>query len=65
MMQELELFLTSNDIADTIEIEMCDIEDNSSWFEEFREYVPVLVVNNVEVCHYFFDKDELSKAIYG
>ncbi len=40
-----------------------DIEDQDHWYRRFREYVPVLVVNGEEVCHYFLDEDDLIKAL--
>jgi len=40
-----------------------NIEDNDHWFREFREYVPVIVVNGEEVCHYFLDQEEFNTAL--
>ncbi|MGI9316388.1 MAG: glutaredoxin family protein [bacterium] len=40
-----------------------DIEDRADWYEHYREYVPVIVVNNQEVCHYFLDQDEFEQAL--
>ncbi|MGI9311323.1 MAG: glutaredoxin family protein [bacterium] len=40
-----------------------DIESDQSWYRRYREYVPTLVLGEVEVCHYFFDQDELTAAL--
>jgi len=46
-----------------IEIDIRDIEDNPDWFRQYREYVPVLVVDDEEVCHYFMDEQALLNAL--
>ncbi len=46
-----------------IELEIRDIEDNAEWLTRFREYVPTLVVHGQEVCHYFFEAQELTEAL--
>ena len=48
-----------------VNVVMRDIDDHSQRYQRYREYVPVLVVNDEEVCHYFFDGDELMHAIKG
>lgn len=40
-----------------------DIEDRQDWNKLYREYVPVLVVNGKEVCHYFLDQQEFEQAL--
>lgn len=40
-----------------------DIEDSDAWYATYREYVPVIVVNGEEVCHYFFDQQEFEQAL--
>jgi glutaredoxin len=40
-----------------------NIEDNDQWFSQFREYVPVIVVNDEEVCHYFLNQEEFNTAL--
>lgn len=40
-----------------------DIEDRQEWYELYREYVPVVVVNDEEVCHYFLDQKEFEQAL--
>ena len=63
MQISLTAYLTEFDIVERVNVVMCDIEDDSRWFELYREYVPVLVVNDEEICHYFFDQEELDSVI--
>ena len=44
-------------------LELRDIEDNPYWFDRYREYVPVLIIDEKEVCHYFFDLEEFNEAL--
>jgi len=44
-------------------VNVLDIEDRQEWYELYREYVPVLVVNDEEVCHYFLDQQEFEQAL--
>ena len=62
MARELGEFMGSPD-AKTAEIVERDIEDDPRWHARYREYVPVLVVDRREICHYFFDRDELKAAL--
>ena len=39
-----------------------DIEDRREWFSRYREYVPVLVVDGEEICHYFFNRVSLMQS---
>jgi hypothetical protein len=63
MQISLTAYLTEFDIVDKVNVVMCDIEDDPQWFEQYREYVPVLVVNDEEICHYFFDREDFDSAI--
>lgn len=47
------------------EIVARDIRDNPRWYRRYREYVPTLVLNRREICHYFLDTDELKAALSG
>ncbi|NKB77278.1 MAG: hypothetical protein GKR96_09590 [Gammaproteobacteria bacterium] len=60
---ELRDFVGGSDFCCNIVIRERDIEDDSNWYETFREYVPVLVVGGEEVCPYFLDRAELHTAI--
>lgn len=63
MQEELAGFLDSSDCKSRVMVNLLDIESNDTWYERYREYVPVLVVNEEEVCHYFLDGDDLTAAI--
>ena len=63
MLKSLTSFVAGLSQGVSVDIIMRDIDDQETWYQRYREYVPVLVVNNVEVCHYFFDSKELENAI--
>ena len=44
-------------------VEVCDIEDRADWLAHYTAHVPVVVVNDEEVCHYFLDQGELENAL--
>lgn len=59
MSVRLNEFIAGRGATYRLKIVARDIEDDDSWFAEYREYIPVLVANGQEVCHYFFDEQEL------
>ena len=64
MARELNDFrheLGNND--DTFAIVERDIDEDEKWYARYREYVPTLVLEQEEICHYFFDRDELINAL--
>ena len=63
MQRSLAAFLNRRPLKTQIAIEPRDIESKEAWFAEFREYIPVLVVNGEEVCHYFFDEEAFVEAL--
>ncbi len=68
MLSEVEAFIATYRANGSIQtgnitLEIRDIEDSSDWYAHYREYVPTLVVNDQEVCHYFFNADELTEAL--
>ena len=65
MQQELNDFLARPDIRHVggIIVAMKDIDDNATWFARFREYVPVLVLDDEEICYYYFDEESLMDAL--
>ena len=65
MESKLNAFIANLGGQIAVDVLMRDIDDHSQWYKRYREYVPVLVVNDEEVCHYFFDRDELMDAIKG
>lgn len=65
MARELVAFRREVEADLRFEIVERDIEDAPRWYERYREYVPTLVVDRREICHYFLDKDELKAALSG
>ncbi len=49
--------------AVAFEIIKRDIADNEHWYRHYWEYVPTLVIDEQEVCHYFLDVDELKATL--
>ena len=63
MHHELASFIAGPGAKFDLIVTMRDIEDDPGWYRRFHEYVPVLVVNEQEVCHYFLDSNELLEAL--
>lgn len=63
MAAKLNAFIANPREPITVNVVTRDIDTDAQWYEYYREYVPVLVVNDEEVCHYFFDADALLSAI--
>ena len=63
MLRSLNSFLAGLNREISVDVIMRDIDDQEIWYQRYREYVPVLVVNDTEVCHYFFDKEEFENVI--
>jgi len=63
MLKNLNTFLSEFEQDISASIIIRDIDDRENWYQRYREYVPVLVVNGEEVCHYFFDSEELAEVI--
>ena len=40
-----------------------DVETNANWRARYGESVPLLVINNEEVCKYFFDPERFDAAL--
>ena len=62
MESELQEFLSTAFVG-SLEIVKRDIEDNENWFNKYKELIPVLMLDEVEVSHYFFDPEVLTVAI--
>ena len=50
-------------VADQYVIEVVDIDLHPSLEERWGDKVPVLLVGDVEVCHYFLDSDRLQRCL--
>ena len=53
----------ATDLGIQFEIVERDIEDDPGWYQRYREYVPMLVLGQREICYYFLDQDELKAAL--
>ena len=40
-----------------------DIDTRPEWIDAYSAYVPVLVVDGVEVCHYELDRNAVSELL--
>ena len=56
--------LESMDLAQTGSITMVDIDKDPELARRFNDLVPVLFVNDIEICHYKLNKKRLLK-IFG
>jgi len=62
---ELGAFLAEGKFHERIDIVKRDIEDNSLWFDRFHQLIPVLMLNDQQICHYFFDSEALTIALHN
>ena len=60
---ELREYISTVHPGSDIRVNMRDIDDDRQWNEKYGKFVPVLVVNGEQVCHYFFDCDEVRLAL--
>lgn len=44
-------------------IEVVDVDARPEWVERFDELVPVLMLGNEEICHYFLDAERLHAIL--
>lgn len=40
-----------------------DIGDCDSWYRQFWEYVPMLILGDEEICYYFFNEIEVLEKV--
>ena len=45
------------------ELRLCDVDSNPVWRERYGEKVPVLLIDEEEICHYFLDIEALDMAL--
>ncbi len=60
---ELREYISTFHPGSNIRVNMRDVDDDRRWYEKYSEYVPALVVNGEQICHYFFDCDEVRLAL--
>ncbi len=63
MLEQLEQIRKEGNPATSFRVLIRDIEDRPDWYQSYREYVPVIVINDKEICHYFFDQQEFNNAL--
>ncbi len=63
MLEQLETNRQKNGLEAPFDLIIRDIEDCAEWYQHYREYVPVIVIDGQEVCHYFFNQDEFESAL--
>jgi len=51
--------LETMDLAQKVAITMVDIDENPDLAKRFKDIVPVLFVNDIEICHYKLNKKRL------
>ena len=55
--------LESMDLAQTGSITMVDIDKDPELARRFNDLVPVLFVNDIEICHYKLNKKRLLRIL--
>ncbi len=50
-------------LAADCEIEVVDVDARPELEERYGERVPVLVLESVEICHYFLDAERLREVL--
>lgn len=67
MDRQVRLFIEENALQPHVTIQYRDIEERAEWFDYYKEHIPVAVVAEEEICHYFFDRQSFQDALstYG
>jgi hypothetical protein len=55
--------LESMDLVQTGSITMVDIDKDPELARRFNDLVPVLFVNDIEICHYKLNKKQLLRIL--
>ncbi len=45
------------------EVEVRDVDTDPAWVERYDELVPVLLLDGVELCHYFLDTAKVREVL--
>lgn len=53
-------YIDQRNYSEMVVIRKYDIETDAELFSKYREYIPVLVFDQKELCYYFFDESELD-----
>lgn len=60
---ELMDFIQRHDLENKIRLQLLDILERSEWYDQYSDRIPVILANNQEICHYFFDEPAVCKAL--
>ena len=63
VLAELQEFIRNFGLERQVCLQLRDILDKTEWYDQYSERIPVVMVNNQEVCHFFFDKPALCRAL--
>ena len=63
MYHEFMDWIDSRGLRDALALDRRDIDSREEWLQSYDRLVPVLVVNGIQVCHYFFDPDRLNLVL--
>ena len=63
MKDEVLKYIEECGLQDAVTMHYNDIDDSTEWYRLYREYVPLIVVNSEEICHYFFDRQALRDIL--
>ena len=45
------------------EVEVRDVDANPGWVERYDQLVPVLLLDDEEICHYFLDTAKVREVL--
>ena len=63
VLAELEAFIRDHGLEKQVCLRLMDILDNTEWYDRYSERIPVVMVNNQIVCHFFLDEPALLRAL--
>lgn len=61
MLAALEALRGEHDFS----VEVRDVDSRVEWVALYDELVPVLLLGEAEICHYFLDVERLCKVLSG
>ncbi|MYB34918.1 MAG: hypothetical protein F4X92_07315 [Gammaproteobacteria bacterium] len=63
VLAELESFIRDRGLEGQVCLQPRDIMDSTEWYDQYSEQIPVVMVNNQVVCHFFLDESALCQAL--
>jgi hypothetical protein len=52
-------------IRDRFELQVFNIDTNSDWRLSFGQRIPVVVFEDLEICHFKLDKEAIARIVDG